>query len=62
MVQLVQQWLPTNRRSKNPVVIQSTGLDVSVGVQNMPESLKIRLQLDLLVRVRASRQKNSKFP
>jgi len=30
-VQLVQQWLFSNRRSKNLVVVQSTRLDVSVG-------------------------------
>lgn len=29
LVQLVQQWLPCNRRPKNPVVVQSKRLDVS---------------------------------
>jgi hypothetical protein len=29
LVQLVQQWLPYNRRPKNPVVVQSKRLDVS---------------------------------
>lgn len=29
IVYLVQQWLPTNDRTKNPVVVQSTRMDVS---------------------------------
>lgn len=30
VLQQVQQWLPINRRSKNPLVVQSKRLDVSV--------------------------------
>jgi hypothetical protein len=43
VVQLAQQWLFTNRRSKNPVVVQSTRLDVSAGLQYMLESQRSRL-------------------
>jgi hypothetical protein len=38
VVQLVQQWLSTNRKSKNPVVVQYTRLDVSAGLQYMAKS------------------------
>jgi hypothetical protein len=31
VVQLLQQWLFTNRRSKNPVAVQSTKLSLSAG-------------------------------
>lgn len=33
VVQLIQQWLPINIRSKHPVVVQSMRLDVSAGLQ-----------------------------
>lgn len=33
LVQLVQQWLPPDRKSKNPVVLQSVRVDVSAGLQ-----------------------------
>lgn len=36
---VVQQWLSINRRSKNPaVVVQSTQLDVSAGLQYISKS------------------------
>lgn len=38
VVQLVQQRLSTNRRSKNLIVVQSTRLDVSAGLQYTLES------------------------
>ena len=37
VVQLGQQWLSTFRKSKNPVVIQSTRLDVPAGLHYMLE-------------------------
>lgn len=39
VVQLIQQWLPLNKRSKNPVVAQSVGLAVSAGL-SMCQNLK----------------------
>ena len=35
MIQLIQQWLPTSGRSKNPVVVQCTRLNVSADLQHM---------------------------
>jgi hypothetical protein len=32
------KWLSTNGKSKNPVVVQPTGLDVSPGLPDMLES------------------------
>ena len=42
-VQSIQPWLAVNGKSKNPLFAQSTRLDVSVGLQFMPESLRSRL-------------------
>ena len=33
VIQPVQQWLSISRKSKNPVVLQFTKLDVSAGLQ-----------------------------
>ena len=33
VVQLVQQWLSINGKSKNPILVQSTRLDISAGIQ-----------------------------
>jgi hypothetical protein len=38
MVQVVKKWLSTNRRFKNPAVVQSVRLAVSAGLQYMLES------------------------
>ena len=59
MVQQVQQWLPTNGRSENPVVAPSMEVDVSAGVQYRPESRRsiAREGMDLPARVRTSRQR-----
>ena len=45
MGQLIQQWLPINRRSKNPVVVQPVRLDVSAGLTYTLESQRRRLSL-----------------
>lgn len=42
MVQLFQQWLAPDEKSKNPGV-QSMGLDASAGVKYTPESQRSRL-------------------
>jgi hypothetical protein len=42
-----QQWLSTNARSKNPVVVQSTGLVISAGLQYVPESFNTSEGIDL---------------
>lgn len=34
VVQLVQQWLSTDAKSKNPVVVQSTKMEVDTGILN----------------------------
>ena len=59
MVLVVQQWLPTNGRSENPVVAPSMEVDVSAGVQYRPESRRsiAREGMDLPARVRTSRQR-----
>lgn len=65
MVQLFQQWLPINGRSKNRVVFQSMRLDVSLVFsmsQNPEEVGSIASEgVDLLVRMRANRQKKKAF-
>lgn len=38
LVWLVEQWLPTLRKVKNPGVVPYTKLDVSVGLQYVLES------------------------
>lgn len=40
-IQVVQQRLSTKGKSKNPVVVQSTRMDVSDGFQNMWNTEKI---------------------
>lgn len=42
VVQLVQQWLSTNEKSKNPAVVQSVRLDVATGLQYPSESERSR--------------------
>lgn len=58
MVLLVQKGLPTNKKSKDPVLVCSMRLRVSAGLQ---ESWRSRIQagevMGLLVRARASRQR-----
>lgn len=39
LVQLVQQWLPPNRKSKNQIVVWSTRLGVSAGLHCVSESI-----------------------
>ena len=39
-MQPIQQWLSTNGKSKNPVVVQSTKLDVLAGLQYITRILK----------------------
>lgn len=41
--QLVQQWLSTDGKCKNPKVVHSTGLGVSVSLQYRSESWRSRL-------------------
>jgi hypothetical protein len=59
VVQLVQQWLSTNEKPKNPVVVQFTGLDASLGLQFNPEDAGCSASrgIDFLARVKASRQR-----
>lgn len=43
VVQLVQQWLSTNKRFKDSVGVQSPRLNVLAGLQYTPESQRSRL-------------------
>lgn len=54
MTRLVHQWVPMNRRSKNPIAVQSLWLDVSVGRQYTVEEVVSNVSegTDLLVRAR----------
>lgn len=44
MIQLVQRWLSLKGKSKSPVVVESTRLDVSAGLQYLPESQRSQLK------------------
>jgi hypothetical protein len=65
VIQLTQQCMSTNGRFKNPVVVQSTRMDVSTVFmicQNLKEVGSYASEgMDLLAKVRANRQRASFF-
>lgn len=66
-IQLVQQWFSTNRKFKNPVVVQFMSLGISAGLQYVLESKEIgsnvHEEMNLPVKARKRKQRDGfSFP